>query len=282
MCDSLRTSEGYTIFFLAGKAYTHFLFFRRQNAANKISLQMWDSLRTSEGGESQERWGGGGGGHALRGGAAGQDGEGAEKEQPQAIVLRRRLGQLEIECAEYATQVASLEKRVRELSSGGAGGGGGGGGAGGGEGGGELSSGGGGGGAGGAGGGGGGAARQGRQTDEALNAAYALLRERERERESERARERERERERDEALSAARALLREREREWASERELCIYRESERASERDAALHATHALLTMTYPLLEWLDRTGTHFTCFPGTKVQILTQLPQPKTCCS
>ena len=75
---------------------------RQQNAANKLSLQMWDSLRSGEGeGEGQQ-------------GRGANVSEARDPEANEAFVrMRRRVGELEIECSQYQERLAAANVLLR-------------------------------------------------------------------------------------------------------------------------------------------------------------------------
>ena len=75
---------------------------RQQNAANKVSLQMWDSLRVGEGGV----------GGAQGTGATVASGRVAVADE-EFVRMRRRVGELEIECSQYQERLAASSMLAR-------------------------------------------------------------------------------------------------------------------------------------------------------------------------
>ena len=75
---------------------------RQQNAANKVSLQMWDSLRVGEGGV----------GGAQGTGATVASGRVAVADE-EFVRMRRRVGELEIECSQYQERLTASSMLAR-------------------------------------------------------------------------------------------------------------------------------------------------------------------------
>eukprot|EP00802_Teleaulax_amphioxeia_P019426 Tamp_19658.p1 GENE.Tamp_19658~~Tamp_19658.p1 ORF type:complete len:211 (+),score=23.53 Tamp_19658:551-1183(+) len=75
---------------------------RQQNAVNKLSLHMWDSLRSGEGE-----------GEGLQGRGANVS-EARDPEANEAFVrMRRRVGELEIECSQYQERLTAANVLLR-------------------------------------------------------------------------------------------------------------------------------------------------------------------------